>query len=220
VSAANPSEEAVQEVANFLAEELAHHWLVSFFARRRQLWFSLLQILNTQTRSKHVVQQFLRSYVSEEQQEFALAQDEIERSSIILDSPGGRMASTVPRAVILRIAITRDLFARRVALACNGPEAWREDPHALWNNVVSTFGQRHEYCKIKRVQHYMMGFLPIAGETIYTCLTRFEQEMAAIEVESPNTLGAELAFPTYLQASLKHIPQCQAVFARMLGKNN
>ena len=82
VCAPYPTEDAEIEVVNFLAEELAHHWLASFFARRRQLWHSLLQILNAHTRSKHLVQTFVRSYVSDDQQEFASALDASDRSSI------------------------------------------------------------------------------------------------------------------------------------------
>jgi hypothetical protein len=125
----------------------------------------------------------------------------------------------VPRAAAQRIT-SRESFARRVAIVYSGPEVWRADPHALWNVVVSTFGQRHEIRKMQRVQKFMLGFSPLAGDTIYAYLDRFEREIAAIEVESPNTLGAELALPLYLQTSLKHIPQCAAVFARMLGKDN
>ncbi len=127
-----PTESAVLEVANYLAEELGQHWLVSYFARRRQLWYTLTGILNTHPRSHHLVNQFSRTYVSEEQLEFASAGDDADRSSIILDSPSGRTAAAVPRAAAQRIT-SREAFARRVESVCSGPEVWREDPHALWN---------------------------------------------------------------------------------------
>jgi hypothetical protein len=204
---------------NFLAEELAYHWLASFFARPRQLWHSLIQILTAHPRSKHVVQAFVRTYVSGDQQEFASAMDAADRSSIVLDSPGGRTAGAVPRALPPSINSAREAFARSVAIACHSSEEWRADPRALWNAVVANFGQRHEFRKILRVHNFIKGFLPINGESLQAYLTRFEQEIAAIELESPNLLGSELAMPLYLQTSLQHIPQCQVVFAKMIGKD-
>ncbi len=73
---------------------------------------------------------------------------------------------------------------------------------------------------MQRVQNFILGFSPLPGEIIYSYLDRFERELAAIDIESPRTLGGELALPLYLQTSLKHIPQCAAVFARMMGKSN
>jgi len=145
--------------------------------------------------------------------------DASDRSSIVLDSPGGRTAGAVPRALPPSISSAREAFARRVVIACHSPEEWRADPRALWNLVVSNFGQRHEHRKILRVQSFIKGFSPINGESLHAYLTRFETEIAAIELESPNLLGSELAMPLYLQTSLQHIPQCQVVFAKMLGKD-
>ena len=220
VCALYPTEAAVIEVVNYLAEELAHHWLASFFARRRQLWYSLLQILNAHPRSKHVANTFIRTYVSGDHQEFASAMDASDRSSIVLDNPGGRTAGAVPRALPPSIRSAREAFASRVVIACHSSEEWRADPRALWNLVVSNFGKRHEFRKILRVQNFIKGYSPINGESLHAYLTRFEQEIAAIELESPNILGSELAMPLYLQTSLQHIPQCQVVFAKMLGKDN
>ena len=47
----------------------------------------------------------------------------------------------------------------------------------------------------------MSELLPLAGETIFAYLSRFEPEISAIEVEPPRVLGAEIALSIYLLTS-------------------
>jgi hypothetical protein len=83
ICAAYPTEDAVTDVANFLAEELGQQWLANYFAWRWQLLYSLKSVLNAQLRSRRLVQQFTRTYVSAEHEEFTATADESDRCSFI-----------------------------------------------------------------------------------------------------------------------------------------
>ena len=170
---------------------------------------SLVSVFSAHPRTKQLLREFMRKYTSDEEVAFGQT---LETSA--------RRSPAEGRALPLHTAAASAAFTRRVAAVCPDAASWRADPQALWTALVAQFGVRHHTRKVQRIQRFIIGFSPVVGENIVAYLSRFEAELAAIEDESPNVLGGDLALPVYLKTALDHIPQCRLVFAKMATKSH
>ena len=193
--------------------------MVNYFERRRLAWFTLVDLLKVNASTRHLLKCFERDYRAPEESEFIISVDMDDTASTTMslapDSPLGVRATGPARGTSIRrgqshdVALARARFASRVAALVDGVDRWRQDPAALWRVIEAKYGIRHAERIAQRVDDYLEGIPPVAGEKVLQYLEQVESETEALNREcrqanSSNCQGEQSMIRT-IRKGLSHI---------------